>query len=120
MQKLAAGNYHPAVRVNAMLMIGDLNRVEQPPTPLPEALTVMIAAVQSDQLSDAVRATAMVGIKRHVAAGISEEDARKTLTAAMLKIVGCRPARRRRPRRPRVDPPPGHGHPRPFGLGGRE
>ncbi len=87
MQKLAAGNYHPAVRVNAMLMIGDLNRVEQPPTPLPEALTVMIAAVQSSQVSDAVRATAMVGIKRHVAAGIPEDEARKALTAAMLKIV---------------------------------
>ncbi len=87
MQKLAAGKYHPAVRVNAMLMIGELNRVEQPPTPLPEALAVMIAAVQSSKLSDAVRATAMVGIKRHVAAGIADEDVRKTLTAALLKVA---------------------------------
>jgi hypothetical protein len=87
MQKLAAGNYHPVARVNAMLMIGDLNRVEQPPTPLPEALTAMIAAVQSRQLSDAVRAVAMVGIKRHLATGTVDEDARKALTAAMLKVA---------------------------------
>ncbi len=88
MQKLAAGNsYHPAVRVNAMLMIGELNRVEQPPTPLPEALDVMIAAVQSPKLSDAVRATALVGIKRHVVAGISDEEVRKKLTAALLKVA---------------------------------
>jgi hypothetical protein len=92
MQKLAAGNYHPAVRVNAMLMIGELNRVEQPPTPLPEALAVMIAAVQSSKLSDAVRATAMVGIKRHVVVGISDEEARKTLTAALLKVVADMPS----------------------------
>ena len=28
MKKLVAGDFHPAVRVNAMLMIGELNRVE--------------------------------------------------------------------------------------------
>jgi hypothetical protein len=87
MQKLAAGNYHPAVRANAMLMIGELNRVEQPPTPLPEALEVMVAAVQSSKLSDGVRAVAMVGIKRHVIAGVADEDARKKLTAVLLHLA---------------------------------
>ena len=67
MKQLAAGPYHPAVQVNAMLMIGELNSVEQPPTPLPEALDAMIAAVQDTKLSDAVRVAALVGIERHVA-----------------------------------------------------
>ena len=53
MKAHAAENYHPAVRVNAMLMIGDLNRVE--PTgsaaaiPLPEALTMLLDAVKSSK-----------------------------------------------------------------------
>jgi hypothetical protein len=47
----------------------------------------MIAAVQSPP--DAVRATAMVGIKRHVMAGISDEETRKTLTAALLKVAAA-------------------------------
>jgi hypothetical protein len=87
MQKLAAGNYHPATRANAMLMIGELNRVEQPPAPLPEALASMIAAVQSRQLLDGVRAAAMVGIKRHVSVGLADDDARKAVTAAMLHVA---------------------------------
>jgi len=89
MQKLVAGHFHPAVQVNAMLLIGDLNRVEQPPTPMPEALEVLIAAVQNNKFSDAVRTIAMVGIARHVAVpgGIADEEARKTLTAAMLHVA---------------------------------
>ena len=89
MSKLAAGPYHPAVQVNAMLMIGELNSVEQPPTPLPEALDVMIAAVQDTKLSDAVRVAAMVGIQRHVAAGIADAEVRRTLTAALLKLAAA-------------------------------
>ena len=38
--------------------------------PLPEALTVLLAAVESSKLPDAVRAAAMAGILRHAEAGI--------------------------------------------------
>ena len=65
MKNLVAGPFHPAVQVNAMLMIGELNSVEHPPTPSPEALRLLIAAVGNTNLSDAVRAAAMVGIQRH-------------------------------------------------------
>ncbi len=87
MKKLATGPYHPAVQVNAMLMIGELDSVQQPPTPLPEALDAMMAAAEDAKLSDAVRAAAMVGIQRHAAATISDQEARKKLTAAMLKLA---------------------------------
>jgi hypothetical protein len=89
MKKLAAGNYHPAVRVNAMLAIGELNTVEPPPkaVPLPEALTVLLDAVKSSNLSDAIRAAAMVGILRHAEAGIGDDDVRRSLTAAMLRVT---------------------------------
>jgi hypothetical protein len=87
MKDLVAGSYHPAVQVNAMLMIGELNSVEQPPTPLPEALPLLTAALASSNVSDAVRAAALVGIQRHAAAGISDADARRSLTNALLKLV---------------------------------
>jgi len=91
MNKLLAGNYHPAVRVNAMLMIGELNHVEQgggaPAVPWVDALKVLIGAVGDAKTPDALRAAAMVGILRHAEAGIPDEDARHSLVAAMLKLT---------------------------------
>ena len=91
MNKLAVGNYHPVAQLNAMLMIGDLNVEEVPPgaaaKPLPAMLDVMLADVQKAKVSNAVRAAAMIGILRHVAAGISDEEAKRPLSAVMLKLV---------------------------------
>jgi hypothetical protein len=87
MKKLASDGYHPAVAVNAMLMIGELNSVESPPTPWPQALEVMLAAVSDEKLPDAVRAAAMVGIQRHATAKIAEQDARRAVTSAMLGLA---------------------------------
>jgi len=88
MNRLATDDYHPAVRVNAMLMIGELNSVEMPPTPWPDALDVLTRTAENTKLPDAVQAAAMVGIRRHVAAGI-QDDARKSLTAALLKLAAA-------------------------------
>ncbi len=88
---LAEGDFHPAVRVNAMLAIGELNSVEPSASdsavPLPEALTVLIDVVGNEKLPDAVRATAMVGVLRHAAAKVRDEEARRRLTAAMLEVL---------------------------------
>jgi hypothetical protein len=94
MAKLAAGNYHPAVRVNAILAIGELSASEQTAggaaaVPLPAALKVLVSAVQSAKLPDAVRAAAMVGILRHAEAGIADEGDRKSLTAVMLRLTAA-------------------------------
>lgn len=88
MKELATGPYHPAAQVNAMLMIGELNSVEQPtPVPLPEAMNVMIGAVDDPKTPDAIRAAAMVGIQRHLASGLPAAEVRKTLTTDLLKLA---------------------------------
>ncbi len=98
MNKVATtGRYHPTVRANAMLMIGELNSVEQlgteAPTPLPAALEVLVAAATNQNLPDYVRVEAMVGIVRHASApqGIADPEAQRSLTAAMLRLAAVDP-----------------------------
>jgi hypothetical protein len=87
MKELVAGEYSPAVRINAMLMIGELNREEQPPAPLPDALTYLITAAEDTKLPTAIRAAALVGILRHAEAGVQDEDLRRTLTTNMIRLA---------------------------------
>ena len=89
MKKLVAGRYHPAVQINAMLMIGELNSVESPPTPLPDALNELLAAAGDTKLSTAVRVAAMVGVERHVTARIGDEELRRNVAAAVLKAAAA-------------------------------
>jgi hypothetical protein len=92
MKDLVAGPYDPIVQINAMLMIGELNRVEQPPTPLPEALTYMLASAEDAKLSDALRVTALIGIQRHVSPpGIADEEVRKKVINALLQLAAVNP-----------------------------
>ena len=91
LNKLAAGNYSPAVRVNAMLMIGELNALEAVPPrnksqPLAEALPVLLKNADDPKQLEAVRVAAMVGVVRRAAAGLNEADEKK-VTAAMLKLL---------------------------------
>jgi hypothetical protein len=82
---------HPAVRVNAMLMIGELNAVESPPAhvpqPLPEALPVLLKNINDPKQLDEVKAAAMVGVMRHATLGISDPDHQKQVVASMLKVL---------------------------------
>lgn len=94
MNGFGMGNYHPAVRVNAMLTIGDLNSAEpqtlsESAVPLSEALPILIAAAENAQLPDAVRAAAMVGVVRHASSKIRDEAARRSLAAAMLQLASA-------------------------------
>ncbi len=79
------------VRYNAMLMLGDLNAQEAPPTglthatPLPQALNLLLAAYQNDQLPVALKVGALIGLQRHASLGIADKGAADTLRAAMLK-----------------------------------
>ena len=72
MKDIVRGNYHPAVRYNAMLIIANLNKVEAPttgqrapPIPLIDALVVMVEELQNDKQTDAVRLAAWIGVLRH-------------------------------------------------------
>jgi hypothetical protein len=91
MKEIATKNYHPAVRYNAMLVIGDLNSREasssstnpSPPEPLaPSARDFMLAeAVNPDQI-DAVRLAALLGLLRHM-----ELNAQRPANLQMAKIT---------------------------------
>ena len=79
------------LRYNAMLLLGDLNAQEAPPTgltqptPLPAALNLLLAAYQNDQLPIALKVGALIGLQRHAALGIADKGNSDALRAAMLK-----------------------------------
>jgi hypothetical protein len=85
---------HPAVRYNAMLLLGELNAVEfrentstgpaQFPDPLPAALGVLFAEYKSPDQIDAVRVAALVGINRHVKLDLARPTSRITEKKAVV------------------------------------
>jgi hypothetical protein len=93
LDSLSTGNYHPATRVNAMFMIGELNEVEAAtaatlPTPQPDALPVLVAAVRDPQQLQEVKVAALVGIARHAQlGGVNTAPAQASVTAAMLALA---------------------------------
>lgn len=94
MSKLAADyspkDFHPAPRVNAMLMIGQLNDKEEPagPAPKEDALPVLAKAVSDPEQLDAVRAVAMVGIIRHGKLdGIATDAARSAVGKTVVALL---------------------------------
>lgn len=93
MSKMAgADRVRPAARVNAALMIGELNQVEvvRPgdlPTPLPAALPVLLKMLQDAEQLSAVRAAALVGIRYHAEYGQLSENARNAVAEAALEVV---------------------------------
>ena len=73
LKEITSGNFHPAARVNAMLIISDLNTREVvqtgtpvPPEPYADAFPVMVEALGDANQIDAVKVVAMLGIHRHI------------------------------------------------------
>lgn len=67
---MAQGHFHPATRVNAMLMIGELNQQEaatpgEGPKPLLAAQKVLLDTLEDPQQIDAVKVAALIGLYRH-------------------------------------------------------
>lgn len=93
MSKLAGNNYHPAVRVNAMLTIGDLNSVDSTqPTqnvPFADAVKVLLQAVNDSQQIEPVRIAALVGIIRHVTAGVTDPLMQTQIFNTALKLASA-------------------------------
>jgi hypothetical protein len=112
MTTIIRGNYHPAARTNAMLLLGSLNAEEavlvgenrRPPMPLTAALGVMFQELDNPQQSDGVRAAALAGILRHVwvdnqwppasrqlsGSTPSQKNREKLIVTAMLKWVNAK------------------------------
>jgi len=91
--KMAAANVHPAARVNAMLMIGELNEVEpiragDNPTPLPAALPVLLANLEDDGQIDPAKVAALVGIIRHAQFGRLSPEASSAIQRTMVQLAG--------------------------------
>lgn len=73
MKEIANDEYHPAVRYNAMLIIGELNEDElqrtglgRPPVPYLPALAVLLQEYKNPDQLDYVRVATLVGMLRHV------------------------------------------------------
>ena len=65
MKNIAANSkFHPAARVNAMLVLGELNEREGVPNPkpLPTAFPLLLAVAQSDRFPDSMKIASMVGL----------------------------------------------------------
>lgn len=90
--KMASANVHPAARVNAMLMIGELNaeeplRAGDTPTPLPAALPVLLQALGDDEQIDPVKVAALVGIIRYTQFGQLTPEATSAVQQAMIRLT---------------------------------
>ncbi|HTN74530.1 MAG TPA: hypothetical protein VL096_04760 [Pirellulaceae bacterium] len=96
MKKICTENFHPAVRYNAMLIIGDLNVKEGitgganagPADPLPAARDFMLAELVNPQQIDAVKLAAIIGLTRHAeinALRPADRQYTNAVRAAMIK-----------------------------------
>jgi uncharacterized protein (UPF0147 family) len=72
-EAITRGNFHPAARYNAMLLLGHLNTSDavtfgdrRPEVPMIEVLRFMLDELANPQQIDAVRVAALNGILRHV------------------------------------------------------
>ncbi|WP_425616774.1 hypothetical protein NA78x_000429 [Anatilimnocola sp. NA78] len=74
MQQIVNNNFHPVVRYNAMIMIGDLNEQEvlrfgsdlKLPEPYAATLPFMVDRLDDARTPDPVKIAALVGILRHL------------------------------------------------------
>lgn len=107
MREMAEDNaYSPAVRLNGVLLIGELNERDpapgQPgnPTPWSGALPVLLDLVKTDKARDSLDDTltlgALVGVSRHLNSGVVDADARRRIATVLISAArgGQRPGHR--------------------------
>lgn len=92
---MARDNYHPAVRYNAVLMLGDLDQQlatgTNPPVPYAKATAELLELIEQDEINkipvpESVKLGALVGLERHTRYGI-DPALNDRLTTAMLKVM---------------------------------
>ncbi len=72
LKKVAEGNYHPAGRISAIVLMSRLdqkqadNQSKTPPVPYLQVLPILMTLYENDKNVDGVRAAALQGIHRHV------------------------------------------------------
>ncbi len=92
---LARGNYHPASRYNAVLMLGDLDQQlgtpTAPPVPHAKATLELLELVEQEEFNkipvpESVKLGALLGLERHTRYGINPQLSER-LTKAMLGVI---------------------------------
>ena len=83
-QAAASDDFDMAVRVNAVLLIGDLRTAKQ--EPWPSAVDAIVTIATNIDLPLAIRASAMPGLFRH-ASSAGNPEGRKAITAAAFTII---------------------------------
>ena len=100
---LARGNFHPAVRYNAVLMLGELDQqlgtATNPPVPHPKATQELLELVEKDSFKNPAGATipvpesvklgAVLGLERHTRYGVAPQLAER-LTKALLAVMASK------------------------------
>jgi hypothetical protein len=94
MTQLCRENYHPATRYNAALILGDLDQelwsryggATNAPVPFSEVVPVLVEFLTDDQMIDAVKVAALVGLQRHARYGLAA-SVRGSVTDAMLALL---------------------------------
>ncbi|NLE37963.1 MAG: hypothetical protein GX621_08050 [Pirellulaceae bacterium] len=91
------GRYHPVVRYNAMLMIGELNESEstdtgQPAKPLASALRELLPAYEKAETPDGIRLAALIGIVRHYRHGSPDAETRRKIHDLLISLAAMRDA----------------------------
>lgn len=86
MGAIAKGGFHPAVRYNAVLIIGQLDQT--PGKPLPAATEALVTILENEEFNKvavptALKVGALIGLQRHVAAGVEPAIAERITKAAL-------------------------------------
>lgn len=86
MGSVAKGNFHPAVRYNAVLIVGRLDQT--PGKPLPAGTETLATILENDEFNNvavptALKVGALIGLQRHVAAGVEPAMADRITKAAL-------------------------------------
>jgi hypothetical protein len=92
---MARGNFHPAVRYNAVLMLGDLDQQlasgTNPPVPHAKATAELLELIEQQQFNkiavpESVKLGALIGLERHTRYGI-DPSLNERLTKAMIGVM---------------------------------
>ncbi len=93
-------NFHPAVRYNAVLLLGELDQelatATTPPVPLPAATTELLELVEQSEVNgvpvpESVKLGALIGLERHARYRI-DPQLKDRLTKSMLAVLADREA----------------------------
>lgn len=90
MKEIVGGaKYENAAKVNAMIVIGELNDIDEPGKgkPLPEAFPLLWVVAQSPKFKDELKIAALLGIDRFAAAGALPAAKKDEVAKLMLALV---------------------------------